>query len=37
MFYVVSNDVDFVDKAYAEICDHSLLTTAVWLDWKLNI
>ena len=25
-FIVFTNDVDFVDKVYAEICDHSLFT-----------
>ena len=24
--HTITNDVDFVDKAYAEICDHSLFT-----------
>ena len=25
-YHTITNDVDFVDKAYAEICDHSLFT-----------
>ena len=24
--FIIPYDVDFVDKAYAEICDHSLFT-----------
>ena len=36
-YHTFTNDVDFVDKAYAEICDHSFVYIAVLLDWKINI
>ena len=36
-YHTFTNDVDFDDKAYAEICDHSLFTLQILLDWKINM